>query len=68
MALLLAQVVRWGVRRPYRLHNFFAQLDFVGVGSIFIVGLTGLFTGMVFALQSVPVAGGSRREVAGAVR
>jgi len=45
-------VARWSVRRPYRLQNLFAQLDFVGVGSIFIVGLTGLFTGMVFALQT----------------
>jgi phospholipid/cholesterol/gamma-HCH transport system permease protein len=45
-------VARWAVRRPYRLQNFFAQLDFVGVGSIFIVALTGLFSGMVFAHQS----------------
>jgi phospholipid/cholesterol/gamma-HCH transport system permease protein len=46
------EVLRWAVRRPFRLVNHFAQLDFVGVGSIFIVGLTGLFTGMVFAFQS----------------
>ncbi|NPC71353.1 ABC transporter permease [Corallococcus sp. AB004] len=45
-------VFRWSVRRPFRLHNLFTQLDFVGVGSIFIVGLTGTFTGMVFALQT----------------
>lgn len=47
-----AQVARWSVRRPFRLGNLFAQLDFVGVGSIFIVGLTGLFSGMVFAHQT----------------
>ncbi|WP_224248248.1 MlaE family ABC transporter permease [Hyalangium gracile] len=46
------QVARWSLKRPYRLTNLFAQLDFVGVGSIFIVGLTGLFTGMVFATQT----------------
>jgi phospholipid/cholesterol/gamma-HCH transport system permease protein len=46
------QVVRWAFKRPYRLTNLFAQLDFVGVGSIFIVALTGVFTGMVFAHQS----------------
>jgi phospholipid/cholesterol/gamma-HCH transport system permease protein len=46
------QVVRWTIKRPYRWNNLFAQLDFVGVGSIFIVALTGLFTGMVFAHQS----------------
>jgi phospholipid/cholesterol/gamma-HCH transport system permease protein len=45
-------VFRWSIRPPFRLLNLFAQLDFVGVGSIFIVGLTGLFTGMVFALQT----------------
>ncbi|HSP77954.1 MAG TPA: ABC transporter permease, partial [Myxococcaceae bacterium] len=52
LTLLGFDVARWSVRRPYRPHNLFAQLDFVGVGSIFIVLLTGLFTGMVFAHQS----------------
>jgi phospholipid/cholesterol/gamma-HCH transport system permease protein len=45
-------VARWTVRPPYRLQNLFYQLDFVGVGSIFIVSLTGIFSGMVFAQQS----------------
>jgi phospholipid/cholesterol/gamma-HCH transport system permease protein len=49
---LLMDVARWSVRPPFRLANLFAQLDFVGVGSIFIVSLTGTFTGMVFALQT----------------
>ncbi|MHB8877100.1 MAG: MlaE family ABC transporter permease [Myxococcaceae bacterium] len=52
LATLGFQVARWSVRRPYRFGNLFAQLDFVGVGSIFIVVLTGTFSGMVFALQS----------------
>ncbi|MDY7232880.1 MlaE family ABC transporter permease [Hyalangium rubrum] len=52
VAYLGFQVFRWTFRRPFRLQNFFAQLDFVGVGSIFIVGLTGMFTGMVMAHQS----------------
>ncbi|NMO22226.1 ABC transporter permease [Pyxidicoccus fallax] len=52
MMMLLLDVVRWSVRPPFRLANLFAQLDFVGVGSIFIVSLTGTFTGMVFALQT----------------
>ncbi len=51
-AQLMVDVARWSVRRPFRLQNLFAQLDFVGVGSAFIVGLTGLFCGMVFAHQS----------------
>ncbi|MBI3182912.1 MAG: ABC transporter permease [Myxococcales bacterium] len=45
-------VARWSLRPPYRVANLFSQLDFVGVGSIFIVCLTGVFTGMVFAQQS----------------
>jgi phospholipid/cholesterol/gamma-HCH transport system permease protein len=49
---MLVLVLVWAFRRPFRPQNHFAQLDFVGVGSIFIVGLTGLFTGMVFSLQS----------------
>jgi len=52
VATLGAQVFRWAARPPYRLANFFSQLDFVGVGSVFIVCLTGTFTGMVFAHQS----------------
>lgn len=45
-------VSRWAVRPPYRPALIFAQLDFVGVGSTFITGLTGVFSGMVFAHQS----------------
>jgi phospholipid/cholesterol/gamma-HCH transport system permease protein len=52
LSVLAWQIVRWAARRPFRLTNLFAQLDFVGVGSVFIVGLTGTFTGMVFAQQS----------------
>lgn len=52
LASLAVSVVRWTVRRPFRVANLFSQLDFVGVGSIFIVALTGTFTGMVFAQQS----------------
>jgi phospholipid/cholesterol/gamma-HCH transport system permease protein len=52
LATLLVEVLRWAVRPPFRLTNLFAQLDFVGVGSTFIVMLTGVFSGMVFAQQS----------------
>src|SRR5712692_2624232 len=40
-------------RRPYRVGLLFAQLEFMAWGSVFVVGLTGLFTGMVLALQTV---------------
>ncbi|RPH66682.1 MAG: ABC transporter permease [Myxococcaceae bacterium] len=49
---LAASVVVWALRPPYRLQNLFAQFDFVGVGSIVLVSLTGIFSGMVFATQS----------------
>jgi len=52
VAILAGQAAMWAVRPPYRIKNLFAQADFVGVGSLFIVLLTGLFTGLVFALQS----------------
>ncbi|MBX2811991.1 MAG: ABC transporter permease [Myxococcales bacterium] len=51
-ALLGLGVISWAVRPPYRLGLFLQQLEFIGVGSLFIVLLTGLFTGLVFALQS----------------
>jgi len=37
---------------PFRIKNILKQMEFIGVQSLFIVILTGLFTGMVFALQS----------------
>ena len=40
------------VRPPYRFKLLFLQAEFVGVGSIFIILLTGIFTGAVFTLQS----------------
>jgi phospholipid/cholesterol/gamma-HCH transport system permease protein len=52
LAALAWEVLRWSVRRPFRGQNLLAQLDFVGVGSIFLVCLTGTFSGMVFAHQS----------------
>ncbi len=42
-----------GVRPPYRIALILQQAEFVGFGSLFIVGLTGLFTGGVFTLQTV---------------
>ena len=38
---------------PYRIGLLMMQLEFMAYGSIFVVGLTGLFTGMVLALQTV---------------
>jgi len=49
----LAQALVALAKPPYRLSILFAQAEFVGVGSLFIVLLTGFFTGGVFTLQSV---------------
>jgi phospholipid/cholesterol/gamma-HCH transport system permease protein len=49
---LAVEAAFWTFRRPYRVSLFFQQLDFVGVGSLFIVLLTGTFTGMVFSLET----------------
>jgi len=48
---LTLKTMLWLVRPPYRIGRFLNAMDFIGVQSIFIVGLTGLFSGMVLALQ-----------------
>jgi phospholipid/cholesterol/gamma-HCH transport system permease protein len=40
-------------RLPFRMGLILQQMDFIGVGSIFIIVLTGAFTGAVFTLQSL---------------
>jgi phospholipid/cholesterol/gamma-HCH transport system permease protein len=49
--ILFISVLGWMFRPPLKLHNIFKQMEFVGVKSIFVVVLTGTFTGMVLALQ-----------------
>jgi phospholipid/cholesterol/gamma-HCH transport system permease protein len=49
--LLFISVLGWMFRPPLKLHKIFKQMEFVGVKSIFVVVLTGTFTGMVLALQ-----------------
>jgi phospholipid/cholesterol/gamma-HCH transport system permease protein len=51
IVLLFLSVLSWMIRPPWRLRNIFKQMEFVGVRSIFVVVLTGMFTGMVMALQ-----------------
>jgi phospholipid/cholesterol/gamma-HCH transport system permease protein len=52
MVQLLIESTGWVIRPPYRVMNVLSQMEFIGVGSLFIVVLTGTFTGMVFAEQS----------------
>jgi phospholipid/cholesterol/gamma-HCH transport system permease protein len=49
--LLLLNVVRWGLRPPYRFTVLLEAMVFVGVESLPIVLLISLFVGAVFALQ-----------------
>jgi phospholipid/cholesterol/gamma-HCH transport system permease protein len=49
---LTGRTVVWMFRPPFRVSQVFAAMDFIGVQSIFIVGLTGTFSGMVVALQT----------------
>ena len=51
MMLFGGETVAWVFRPPFRPELVLAQMAAIGVGSIFIVGTTGFFTGMVFALQ-----------------
>jgi len=50
---LTGQTLVWTIRPPYRIMQIFLALEFAGVKSIFIVALTGTFSGMVLALQTV---------------
>ena len=48
-----ASAVALAFRPPFRVGLLLAQMEFVGVGSLFIIMLTGTFTGAVFTLQTV---------------
>ncbi|CAN5768050.1 ABC transporter permease [soil metagenome] len=50
--VLGARASRFAFSRPFYWQDTLVQMDRIGVGSIPIVLLTGLFTGMVLALQS----------------
>lgn len=50
--LLFLACLRWMFTRPVKFKLIFKQMEFVGVKSLFVVILTGIFTGMVMALQS----------------
>ena len=51
-ALLTWNAVRFIGARPFYAADVMQQMDAIGVQSLFIVVLTGFFTGMVLALQS----------------
>jgi phospholipid/cholesterol/gamma-HCH transport system permease protein len=53
VVLMILEVLKVMVRPPYRVRLLFESMEEVGVGALFIVLLTGLFTGMVLSLQGV---------------
>jgi len=53
LVIITYKTLFWTVRPPYRFGQLLAAMDFIGVQSVFIVALTGIFSGMVLALQMV---------------
>lgn len=53
LVMLTGRTLAWMIRPPYRLGQLFSAMEFIGVQSVFIVSLTGTFSGMVLALQTV---------------
>jgi phospholipid/cholesterol/gamma-HCH transport system permease protein len=51
--ILTFETLAWMLRPPYRFMQLLGAMDFIGVQSVFIVALTGTFSGMVLALQTV---------------
>jgi phospholipid/cholesterol/gamma-HCH transport system permease protein len=51
--LLTGKAVLGFITPPFRLRNYFKQMESVGVDSLLVVILTGVFTGGVFTLQII---------------
>jgi len=51
MTILAAKVFFWAFKPPFRWDVTLHAMSFVGVGSLFIVGLTGIFSGAVLSYQ-----------------
>jgi phospholipid/cholesterol/gamma-HCH transport system permease protein len=52
LSILTGRTVSAFVRPPFYWRDTWVQMDHIGVQSLVIVSLTGIFTGMVLALQS----------------
>jgi phospholipid/cholesterol/gamma-HCH transport system permease protein len=50
--VLFGQAMSQAVRRPYRVNQFFKQMEFIGNKSLGVCILTGVFTGMVLTFQT----------------
>lgn len=52
LAIFCYQFIFWIIHRPFFFRQLFKQMEFIGVRSVTVVLLTGMFTGMVGALQA----------------
>ncbi len=52
-ALFCKEIFYWLPKRPFRIGLVLEQMSNIGFGSLFIVVLTGLFTGLVIGIQSL---------------
>jgi phospholipid/cholesterol/gamma-HCH transport system permease protein len=52
ISMMFASSIYLGFIPPFKLSYIFKQMEFIGVRSVFVIILTGAFTGMVLALQS----------------
>jgi phospholipid/cholesterol/gamma-HCH transport system permease protein len=52
ISMMFAESIYLGFRPPFKINYIFKQMEFIGVRSVFVIILTGGFTGMVLALQS----------------
>lgn len=50
--LFIGESLGWVVKKPFRIPNMIRQMEFIGVKSVPIITLTGVFVGAVFALQT----------------
>jgi phospholipid/cholesterol/gamma-HCH transport system permease protein len=51
--ILIGKAFAWLPRRPFRWQNLLEAAEYIGFGSLPIILLVGMFTGMVLSLQSV---------------
>jgi phospholipid/cholesterol/gamma-HCH transport system permease protein len=49
----IGDVLRYIVRRPFRISQYLAEIELIGVNSVLIILLSGGAIGMIFALQMV---------------
>ncbi len=52
MTVFVVKTMYWSVRRPVFIKETVKQMDIIGVKSSLVIVLTGMFTGMVTALQA----------------